>query len=277
MNKSKTMMPERLCSLDYDMSLEKILQAKQNGTTLVGIAIGWNWRENSLEVYLGNNFYGFIPEKDVSVYPVFSCGSKFSPSTKALFEKPVVVNVVGVDVSEKKIRITLTRRENMLHAFDVIAGSIGKYIECCITAFRSFGIFVDAGNGLSGLIHYTQLTQSRFYDFSEMGLKIGDRIKAKVLFVDEDFQISLNYRDQFENLAFVSKRGELIEAKVLERINEEGFFAYLNPNTPALVDVPSHITCHYGDKIVARVKGRSNTHPDRLRLEFVEFVEFVEN
>ena len=273
MNKSKKVMPERLCSLDYDMSLEKILQAKRNGDTLVGKAIGWSSQENSLEVYLGNNFYGFIPAEDISVYPVFSSGSKLSSSTKALFEKPVIVNVVGVNTYEDKTRIILSRKENMLDAFDVISGSIGEYIECCVTAFRSFGIFVDAGNGISGLIHYTQLNQSRFYDFSEMGLKIGDRIKAKVLFVDEDFQVSLNYRDQFKNLAFELKRGEFIEAKVLERINEEGFFAYLNPNTPALVDVPPRITCYYGDKIVARVKGRSNTHPDRLRLDFVSFVK----
>ena len=51
----------------------------------------------------------------------------------------------------------------------------------------------------------------------------------------------------------------------------DGYFGYLNPNTPVLINVPHDFKCKYGDKIVARVKSPKKAHPERLNLEFVSF------
>ena len=68
-------------------------------------------------------------------------------------------------------------------------------------------------------------------------------------------------------------RDDLTEATILKPINSSGYFVYLNPNTSAVVDVPPNLPCKYGDRIVARVKGPRNNHPDDLRLTFVSFIE----
>ena len=274
MNECKKIMPERLYPLDPNMSLEKILQAKELGTPLVGKAILWNSQANCLEINLGNNFYGFIPEDRVSVYPVFAPDDpqKLSASIRSLIGNPVLVNVVEVDDSDGSMAITLSRKENMLHAFDAITNLVGKSIECCVTSIKNFGIYVDVGNGINGLIHHSELSLSRFNHFSEMGIRVGDKIIVKVLSVNNNFHVALNYRDQFKNLTFTLNPGDLIEAIVLESVNQEGNFAYLNPNTPAIVDIPPRVHCYYGEKIVARVKGPSKKRPDSIKLSFVSFV-----
>lgn len=272
MNECKKMMPERLCSLDNNMSLEKLLKAKDLGTPIVGKVTMWNFQANCLEVSLGNNFYGFIPAESASIYPVFNSSKKLSASIRTLIGNPVIVNVMEVDTSDGSTAITLSRKENMLDAFCMIASSIGQCIECCVTSIENYGIYVDAGNGISGLIHHTELTTSWLNHFSEMGIHVGDKITAQVLSVDDKFHVGLNYKDQFENLAFTLNPEDLIEVTVLEAVNEQGYFVYVNPNTSGIVDVPQKVSCPYGSKVVARVKKPHKKHPEKLRLSFVSFV-----
>lgn len=269
--KNKTLVPERICSLDTTMSLEKILQAQAEGASLVGKVTMWNAQANRLEVDLGNNFCGYISANHISIYPEFDSEQRPSASIRALIGYPVIVNVIDVDLSNDTPCISLSRKENMINAFNVISDSVGEIIDCCITAITSFGVYVDAGNGISGLIHHSQLTTPRLNNLSEIGINVGDKITARILEVNENFQVSLNYKSQFENLAYKLNSGDLIEARILKRVNDYGFFAYLNPNTSSIIDVP--IDLPYGTKVVALAKKQSSIHPERLRLSFVAIIE----
>ena len=61
---------------------------------------------------------------------------------------------------------------------------IGDIIECIVTGFKEYGIFVNVANSYSGLIHISEISNSfvsNVKDYTE----IGERIFAKVLEVDE--------------------------------------------------------------------------------------------
>ena len=165
-----------------------------------------------------------------------------------------------------KTIIILSRRELMAERFNELSTSVGKMIECCITSITHLGVFVEVGNGISGLIHYSELSIPRVRSFKELGFDIWDKISAKILSVNENFQVSLNYKDQFENMALSLNRNDLIVVQILEQHNHDGYFGYINPNTPILVDIPSDVHCHYGDKILARVKNRKSHHPTNLNV-----------
>jgi len=273
MNENKKVMPERLYSLDENMSLEKIIWAHENKIPVVGKILLWNSAAKQFKVSLGNALYGFLPIKDASIYNSVLPTGQLSASIRSVIGKPVILTVKSVDVSGNHPKITVSRKELMLNAFNIISDSLGKNVECCVSSFSSFGIFVDVGNGISGLIRYQDLCVSRIESFSDIGLKVGDTITAQVISVDNDFHVSLNYKDQFENLANVLNRDDLIEATILAPINSSGYFAYLNPNSSAVVDIPEDIPCKYGDKILARVKGQQRSNPNNLRLTFVSFIE----
>lgn len=271
MSENKKSMPERFYALDNDMSLDKIIQAQNSGEPLIGKVVLWNSRTKCLEVDLGNDYSGCIPAEFVSIYPVFNSTGDVAASVRSTIGKNVIVTVLRVAYEDEKLNIILSRKETMYESFNSISNSIGKQIRCCVTNISSFGIFVDVGNGISGLIHYTNLCISRVDKFSDIGIKIGDEITATVVAVDENFHVTLNYKDQFENLAFSLNPGDLIEATILEPLNKKGYFAYLNPNTAAVIDVPEHLSFNYGDKVVAIVKGTRTNHPDQLKLSFVSF------
>ena len=267
------MLPERLCSLDNHLSLEKVLQAKESQTPLVGRVTLWNSNSKELEVCLGNGFKGILPIKDASVYPCILENGQLAPSTRSLIGRTVLLLVETVDFSGNEPKIILSRKRNMQNAFNIISNSIGKEVACVVTNCCDFGVFVDISSGITGLIPSTLLSVSRYCHPFDLGIKLGDKITAKIVSAESNSRITLNYKDRFENLAYSLNHSDLIEATVLQPINSNGYFAYVNANTPAVVDVPENIFCNYGDKIVAVVKGGRTNRPEQLRLTFVSFVE----
>jgi len=271
MKENKKIMPERFCSLDNNMSLEKIIRACETKENIVGTVVLWNSVSKHFDVSLGNGLYGILPIKDASIYPTVHSNETLTPSIRAIIGKPIIVTVESVNNLSANPIITLSRKDNMLNAFNTISELIGKNFECCVTSFSNFGLFVEIANGVSGLIVYQDLCSSRIDSPADIGINPGDKITAKLISVGENFHLNLNYKDQFENLAYSLNVNDLVECTILKPINDMGYFCYLNPNTYAVVDVPCEIPCHYGDKVIARVKKCRPTMPDKLRLTFLSF------
>lgn len=271
MNENKKLMPERFSTLDTNMSLEKLILAKDSKEPITGKVVLWDSQEKVLEVDLGNGFIGILPIDDASIYPTLHPNGKLMPSLVYIVGKNVIVTVKSIDTDNEIPIIMLSRKETMLDAFNIISNSIGETVECCVTGISPFGVFVDIGNGISGLIHYMNLCVPRVRRYSELGFDVGDKIKAKITGVNDKFQVELNYKDLFENLAFSLNPDDITFVTILERHNGDGYFGYLNPSTPVLVDVPPDVDCNYGDKVVARVKNSKQHHPDKLNLVFVSF------
>ena len=62
-----------------------------------------------------------------------------------------------------------------------------------VESVTDFGAFVDMGEGLSGLVHISKISQKRIKHPSE-ALKVGDEVKVKVVSV-KDGKISLSMKD----------------------------------------------------------------------------------
>lgn len=265
---------EALAVIDKNMSLDKLIQAVDDEEPIAGVVNLWDSEKKEFEVDLGNGFIGYLPLHSSTVYPFFTEDEILTPSLRMIIGKTIIVNVRYVEIVNENPLITLSRKELMNETFCELSNSVGETIECCVKSFSSFGVFVDAGNGISGLIHYKDLSLPRIYDYTELGFNIGDKITAKLISVDKPkYHVSLSYKDQFENLALKLNRNDLVKAVILDPINENGFFAYLNPNTPAVIDFPPDSLCNYGDKVVAKVKGCRANHPEELKLTFVSFID----
>ena len=274
MENNKKIRFEDLESIDTTMSLDKLIQAMDAQNEIVGVVNLWNSEKKEFEVDLGNGFIGHLPVCSSTVYPFFTEGEILTPSLRMIIGKPIIVHVRYIEMINEEVLITLSRKEIMDEAFSMLSMSVGETVECYVKSFSSFGVFVDVGYGISGLIHYKDLCLPRIYNYTELGFDIGDKITAKIISIDKvKSHISLSYKEQFENLAFKLNRNDLIQAVVLDPINQNGFFAYLNPNTPAVIDFPSSAICNYGDKVIAKVKGCRTNHPEDLKLTFVSFIE----
>ena len=68
-----------------------------------------------------------------------------------------------------------------------------------VESLQPYGAFVDLKDGLSGLVHISQICQKRIRKPSEV-LKVGDKVKVKVLNTN-DGKISLSMKELEEQQA----------------------------------------------------------------------------
>lgn len=82
--------------------------------------------------------------------------------------------------------------------------TVGDIVEGKITAVKDYGVFVDLGEGTSGMVHISEIAQtyvSNIHDF----VKVGDQVKLKVLTVADDGKISLSIKRAQEPVRDESK------------------------------------------------------------------------
>jgi len=71
--------------------------------------------------------------------------------------------------------------------------TMGEILQGKITGITKFGVFVDIGDGKSGMVHISEVANTYVNDINDI-LKIGDTVKVKVLAIGEDGKISLSIK-----------------------------------------------------------------------------------
>lgn len=71
--------------------------------------------------------------------------------------------------------------------------SVGDIIEGTVTGITNFGAFMQLPGGKSGLVHISEISNDYVEKVSEY-LKKGQKIKVKVLSINDDGKISLSIR-----------------------------------------------------------------------------------
>lgn len=111
------------------------------------------------------------------------------------------VRVITVDKEKKKLvlsaRDVLKEREAEKMNQKIAMLAPGTVLEGKVESLMPYGVFVDLGGGLSGLVHISQISQKRLKHPSEV-LKEGDTVKAKVLNTNNN-KISLSIKAVEEN------------------------------------------------------------------------------
>lgn len=75
--------------------------------------------------------------------------------------------------------------------------AVGQIVEGKITGITNFGVFVDLGEGKTGLVHISEVAQSYVNDIKEH-VKENDVVKMKVLNISDDGKISLSIKRAVE-------------------------------------------------------------------------------
>lgn len=71
--------------------------------------------------------------------------------------------------------------------------TVGDIVEGKITAVKDYGVFVDIGEGKSGMVHISEIAQSYVSNINDF-VKVGDKVKLKVLTIAEDGKVSLSIK-----------------------------------------------------------------------------------
>ena len=138
---------------------------------------------------------GFIPASKLAL--------SYVEDTNEYLNKTIQVRVFDVEKENK--RLILSAREILREKAEeerrnkVSNVQVGLVTEGVVESLQPYGAFVDLGNGLSGLVHISQICEKRIKKPSEV-LAVGDKVKVKVTAV-KDGKLSLSIKEATDMMA----------------------------------------------------------------------------
>ena len=207
-------------ALDNDEVLEGFVKRRTKGGLIVDIF--------SIETFLPGSQIDVKPIRDYDIY----------------VEKPLNVKIVKINYSNDNVVVShkmliekdLEEQKNKI----LKKLEIGQVLEGTVKNMTNFGVFVDLGGGIDGLLHITDISWGRVNHPEEV-LKLDEKINVVVLdYNDQDKRISLGMK-QFtehpwnsldENLDV----GSVVKGKIVN-VADYGAFLELTPGVEGLIHV----------------------------------------
>ena len=150
---------------------------------------------------------GFIPASRLSLSYVDDLDPFLLQETEVI--------VIDADQAENKLvlsaREILKEKQQKENEEKLKNIEIGSVLEGTVETLQNYGAFVKLPNGLSGLVHISQISEKRIKSPSEV-LKEGETVSAKVIGI-KDGKISLSIKALAEPEEEVVEEVELPEAE----------------------------------------------------------------
>jgi len=200
-----------------------------------------NANKGGLMVKVGN-VDGFLPVSQLTVehYPRVEGGdkNKILDSLRGYINQNFKVKVITVREKEEKLIVSekaaWEREQNEL----LSKHKLGDIVSGKVTGVVDFGVFVEFGDGLEGLIHISELAWQRIDNPADL-IKVGDEIQAKIISIDDN-RVSLSRKklieDPWKTASEKYKVGDVVEGKVI-KINPYGAFVELDKDIHGLAHV----------------------------------------
>ena len=174
------------------LAWEKIREYKESGEALDVTVKGIT---NAGVIAYVEGVRGFIPASRLSL--------GYVEDTEEYLNKPLQVQVIDVDKEKKRLVLSakeLLREKAEKERRNKISNiEVGFVTEGTVESLQPYGAFVDLGNGISGLVHISQICEKRIKKPSEV-LSVGDRVKVKVTAV-KDGKLSLSIKEASDMMA----------------------------------------------------------------------------
>ena len=146
---------------------------------------------------------GFIPASKLSL--------SYIEDLETYLLNDIEVRVIDVDQANNRLvlsaREILREKEQQARAEQIASIKTGTVMEGTVETLQNYGAFIKLDNGLSGLVHISQISQKRIKTPGEV-LKVGDTVKVKVIGIKEG-KISLSMKALEEHQEEVEERVEI--------------------------------------------------------------------
>jgi len=161
------------------------------------------------------------------------------PSKLVNMGDPVEAKVIGVDVENK--RISLSMRELEQNPWELVEERypIGSIVQGKVRNITDFGLFVGIEEGIDGLVHISDLSWSQRVKHPSELYKKGDDVEARVLNIDkvnERFSLGIKQlkEDPWYSVQARYFLGQVVKGKVVSR-TDFGVFVEIEEGVEGLV------------------------------------------
>lgn len=129
---------------------------------------------------------GFIPASQIS--------TQYVEKLEDWVGKYLEVLPITVDLEAKKLilsaKVLLKEKEEAEKAAKLAECKVGAVVEGTVDSLKDYGAFINLDNGLSGLLHISQISNQRIKHPAAV-LKEGEKVKVKIIGMN-DGKISLS-------------------------------------------------------------------------------------
>lgn len=150
---------------------------------------------------------GFIPVSKLSL--------SYIEDLETYLLKDVEVQVIDVDQAGNRLvlsaRELLKEKERKEKEAQIASIPIGTVMSGTVETLQNYGAFVKLENGLSGLVHVSQISQKRVKNPAAV-LNVGDEVQVKVIGI-KDGKISLSMKALEEPEEEVVEKVEIPKAE----------------------------------------------------------------
>lgn len=154
---------------------------------------------------------GFIPASRLSL--------SYIEDLETFLLKDIEVIVIDVDQAENRLvlsaREILRKKEKQATAAKIANIKVGSVVEGTVETLQTYGAFVRLEDGLSGLVHVSQISQKRIKAPKDV-LNTGDTVKVKIIGI-KDGKISLSMKALEEGAA-----EEIVEKVTIPKAEDIG-------------------------------------------------------
>lgn len=167
------------------LAWEKLKACMENGTNLT-VKIGGVVKSGVIAYVEG--IRGFIPASKLAL--------GYVENLEDWLGKEIEVRVITVDEEKERLvlsaRDILREKEREEKKARISNVQIGLVTEGTVETLQPYGAFIDLGNGLSGLLHVSQISEKRIKSPASV-LNVGDKVKVKVINI-KDGKLSLSMK-----------------------------------------------------------------------------------
>ncbi len=145
-----------------------------------------------------------------------------------------------IDINRKEEKVIASERQAYLEKVKqkIKQWKVGDVLQGKVKGIVDFGIFIEFGKGLEGLVHISEISWQQIDDPHEL-YKAGDKIKAEIIAIDNG-RVSLSMKALKKDPWIEAKGryevGRTVQGKVT-KINPFGAFVGLDKNIQGLIHI----------------------------------------
>ena len=235
------------------ISKEILNNAMQTGCVMQGYVNSCDSKFN-LHIDFGNDIKGIIPREEVEAINVDGSGY---PNQRVCLGK--VNKLVQFKVKDTLDgNYILSRKDAEKDALNWINKELeeGQIIKGIVRNIKPYGVFVEIGSGIAGLLHIEDISVARIKNPEER-LKIGQKTNFVVKSIDRmSNRVLLSYKEllgTWEENASKFEEGSVVKGIVRETEKDKnGIFVELTPNLVGLAEYKEGL--EYGENVNVYIK-----------------------
>lgn len=251
--KYQKFVPEGWDTQINEMNMDDLNTALVQGKVIQGLVSKCDSNYN-LYVNLGREITGIIPRNEIEAINTEETGCPRPNICMNKVNKIVQVKVKKIENEE----IILSRKEVGNEAINWIKTELHEGSVVCgiVKNIRPYGVFVEIGGGIVGLLHIEDISVARIKTPLER-FEVGQKINIMIKYIDRELnRVILTYKELLgtweENVKSFEEGSTVIGIARETEKSKNGIFIELKPNLVGMADYKENI--EYGQKVRVYIK-----------------------